>query len=99
MDKLPLLISAGHPAFRGHFPGRPIVPGVVLLDHAQRVIEATYGITVSGLAVGKFHSPVGPGEPLMLHIETSPSGIRFEIFCPERKIADGRFTVTASQTP
>ena len=28
-------VEADHPALEGHFPGRPIVPGVVLLDEPR----------------------------------------------------------------
>ena len=34
-----VLVPAQHPAFEGHFPGAPLLPGVVLLDEALRVVE------------------------------------------------------------
>ena len=36
-------IPAAHPAFPGHFPGMPILPGVVLLDEALHAIAAARG--------------------------------------------------------
>ena len=33
------IISADHPSLPGHFPGHPIVPGVVLLDRVLEAIE------------------------------------------------------------
>ncbi len=33
-------IAADHPCLPGHFPGRPVVPGVVVLDHVLAAIEA-----------------------------------------------------------
>ena len=38
-----LNIPPDHPAFAGHFPGRPIVPGVLLLDHALLLAEQRMG--------------------------------------------------------
>lgn len=96
MPTLALLIAADHPAYAGHFPGRPITPGVVLLDTAQRAIEAACGQRISGLAMAKFLSPHSPGEALELDYSLSASAARFEITAGERKIASGRFSLATA---
>lgn len=93
MPTLALPIPADHPAFAGHFPGRPIVPGVVLLERAQAMVEAATGQLFGGVAMAKFLSPVGPGDALWLDFETSGQGVRFEIRTAGRKVASGRFTL------
>lgn len=59
-------VAVDHPAFAGHFPGNPIVPGVVLLDRAILCAEASAGTPGTRWQIGnaKFLSPVGPGETL-----------------------------------
>ena len=59
-------IETGHPALPGHFPGRPIVPGVVLLDHAVLRIAAALGCAPqpARLASVKFLATVVPNEPV-----------------------------------
>jgi 3-hydroxymyristoyl/3-hydroxydecanoyl-(acyl carrier protein) dehydratase len=89
-----LPIAADHPAYAGHFPGRPILPGVVLLDAALHALAARSGMPVapekSQLKSAKFHSPVLPGEPLSLHYAASPGGgLRFDIRCIDRSVASG----------
>ncbi len=91
-----LPIAANHPAFAGHFPGAPIVPGVVLLDEALHALGAALGQDLSACRIGsvKFVSPVRPGEPLQLHYETLSNGaIRFDIVCRERRVATGSIRV------
>ena len=66
-----LCIAPDHPAFAGHFPGAPIVPGVVLLDAAMYAALQTQRSSTSGdvdnaspvcqISSAKFLSPVGPG--------------------------------------
>ncbi len=94
---MPLPIAAGHPAYAGHFPGQPILPGVVLLDEALHALAAQLGRQGAGwqLKSVKFHSPVQPGEALTLHAADLPGGgFRFEIRCREghgdaRSVASG----------
>lgn len=95
MPQAELRIAADHPSFAGHFPGRPIVPGVVLLDTAQRLIESAHAVSLTGIAVAKFHSPASPGEALVLDYALADGAVRFEIRSGGRKIADGRFTAVA----
>jgi 3-hydroxymyristoyl/3-hydroxydecanoyl-(acyl carrier protein) dehydratase len=94
---MPLPIPADHPAYAGHFPGLPILPGVVLLDaalHALAVRQDRQDTTCQLKSV-KFHSPVQPGEALTLQYAESPNGgLRFEIRCidirgDERSVASG----------
>jgi len=87
-----LTIAADHPAFAGHFPGTPIVPGVVLLDEALWAIGLAIGVDLSACAISslKFLSPVQPSEPLAVHYAmTAPGSLRFDIVSDARKIATG----------
>ena len=89
---MPLPIPADHPAYAGHFPGRPILPGVVLLDAALHVLAERAGVPPGPVQLksAKFLSPVLPGEALTLHCAASPAGgVRFEIRCGERSVASG----------
>jgi len=91
MPLVPLQFSADHPVFSGHFPGHPIVPGVLLLDWAQAAIEEHLGQCVQALAEAKFHSPATPTDTLDLDFEVNATAVRFEIRCATRKVASGRF--------
>ncbi len=86
------IVPTDHPAFPGHFPGRPIVPGVVLLDHALLLAQELTLQNPCGWQVGqaKFLSPVGPGESLSFKLVRQPSGqIRFTVSGPGRDVASG----------
>lgn len=96
MPVVPLPFAADHPVFPGHFPGHPIVPGVLLLDWAQAAIEAQLGQTLQALTEAKFHSPATPADVLELDFEVSVSVVRFEIRSAARKIASGRFPLLPS---
>src|ERR1700760_4968704 len=87
-----LPIAADHPAYAGHFPGTPVLPGVVLLDATIDALEKA-GKGPSGhweVSSAKFQSAVRPGETLTLHHETLPNGsIRFAIRAGDRAVANG----------
>lgn len=93
MTATPLPLPVPHPAIEGHFPGTPILPGVVLLDEAVRVIERDLGTQAVCWRISsvKFLSPAAPGEALRLeHERLAGGGVRFTILAGERTVATGQ---------
>ena len=92
MTAAALPIPADHPAFDGHFPGAPVLPGVVLLDEAVRAIELAADGEPRCWRVGsvKFLRAVAPGEALTLEQERLASGtVRFTILSAGQAVATG----------
>jgi 3-hydroxyacyl-[acyl-carrier-protein] dehydratase len=86
-----LTIAAEHPALAGHFPGAPILPGVVLLDEIVHALQRADGAR-AGWRIGaaKFVSPVHPGETLTLGHERLPNGsIHFSVSRAGQAVAHG----------
>jgi 3-hydroxyacyl-[acyl-carrier-protein] dehydratase len=77
-------IAPDHPAFAGHFPGQPLLPGVVLLGEAMEVLLRDAPAALGAhprLSTVKFLAPVRPGAAL--EVRWSAPGqerLRFEVW-------------------
>ncbi|MGQ0586884.1 MAG: hypothetical protein ACT4PK_06755 [Gammaproteobacteria bacterium] len=90
------VVPADHPCLPGHFPGNPIVPGVVLLEQVLDAARAWRGTDarLAGLPAVKFLSPLLPGQRFdILLEEQGPGGqgprIRFTCSAADRVLAQG----------
>lgn len=98
------MVPPDHPAFAGHFPGNPIVPGVLLLDAAVHAIQQANASQAQNPAAmqtceissAKFLSPVGPGETLTISCRPGAGGTHFEIHSGARKVATGTLVLPPS---
>ena len=73
-----LRIDAAHPALPGHFPGDPVVPGVVLLERVAAACKAWRGGRVAKLDA-KFLQPLRPEEDAAVVLEGQDGRIRFSV--------------------
>lgn len=92
-------IAADHPAFAGHFPGMPILPGAVLLDETLRFIEMDLGIDLTQweLKAAKFLESVRPGDRLTVeHTGVADGGVRFIVRVADRSALAGTLSRVAA---
>ncbi|HJW81088.1 MAG TPA: hypothetical protein VJ396_02495 [Acidiferrobacterales bacterium] len=84
-------IPASHPALPGHFPGQPVVPGVVLLDLVQAALcETIRGARITGLPSVKFLAPLRPEEDVEITVSPkSPGNAGFDICRDKLPIVTG----------
>jgi 3-hydroxymyristoyl/3-hydroxydecanoyl-(acyl carrier protein) dehydratase len=92
-----LRIAADHPSLPGHFPGRPIVPGVLLLDQAIAAAEdwLRRPLRIASLQHAKFTRPLLPRETATLAFALNERELRFEIHRADERIAQGVFRLAA----
>ena len=88
-------IAVDHPAFDGHFPGRPVLPGVALLAEVleaalrEPALAACIG-SEPRLAVVKFLAPVGPGAALVVDFRLGARMLEWRVGDGARDVASGQ---------
>ncbi|MBW8684071.1 3-hydroxyacyl-ACP dehydratase [Chitinophaga rhizophila] len=81
-----VLWNASHPVFEGHFPGRPVVPGVCMMQTIQELLEKLLDkkVVLKKAASQKFLNMIDPNAHPRVEI-----GVQY-------KLQDGEIKVTAS---
>jgi len=91
-------VTIGEPFFQGHFPGAPVMPGVLIVEALAQVgaILALREIAdreqklvlFSGIERARFRQPVVPGDTLRLEVTALRIGSRIQRMRGEAKVAD-----------
>lgn len=79
------MVTFNEPQFQGHFPGAPILPGVMIIEAmaqtaavmamlSQDLIDTGALVYFMGIDKAKFRRKVGPGDKLELHVKTVRGG-------------------------
>ncbi len=96
MNPVVLQIDADHPSLAGHFPGRPVVPGVVILDavHAAAAPRAGSNFVLRHMPQVKFLQPLLPGQLAKIMLDEAvpvEAGrrLRFRVLIEDDVIATG----------
>ncbi|HZF78182.1 MAG TPA: 3-hydroxyacyl-ACP dehydratase FabZ [Rubrivivax sp.] len=99
-------VTINEPFFTGHFPHRPVMPGVLMLEALAQAAALlsfeTMGKTpddesvyyFAGIDAARFRRPVGPGDQLVLEVllDRSKGGVfKFKA----RALVDGELAVEA----
>ncbi len=72
-------IPAGHPALAGHFPGHPVVPGVLILDQVIDRLRQHTGLEVTRLPRVKFTAPLQPEETACVQLRLRGASASFRV--------------------
>lgn len=75
----------------GHFPGQPIVPGVVILAAIERAVARHYGGRVTRIVRCKFMQALLPEQDCRVELCTAATSQRLRFVChgPEGVVAQG----------
>ncbi|MGI9451918.1 MAG: hypothetical protein ACR2QH_14950 [Geminicoccaceae bacterium] len=97
-----VVIPDDHPCLPGHFPGKPIVPAVVVLDEVRAMIADTCPEQpICAIDHSKFQDFVLPGQPFKIVLTASRAGA-IDFAChavdDDRVLANGRIRLKARES-
>lgn len=92
----PFCIGLDHPSLPGHFPGHPLVPGVILLEQVAMALRAWRGQRLARVMDAKFVAPLLPAETAVVCLtQAAAERLRFEIFRGDTLLARGTIEAAA----
>lgn len=88
-------IPADHPALAGHFPGHPVVPGVVILDEVLAALRQCEAQPIAMPAV-KFLAPLLPEQVFTIRLNSAGADkVKFECLRDETVLAAGSVDIVS----
>ncbi|MBW1917732.1 MAG: 3-hydroxyacyl-ACP dehydratase FabZ [Deltaproteobacteria bacterium] len=107
-------VTLNEPFFQGHFPGRPVMPGVLIIEAMAQVGGVLAYMSTQahrnnqlyyfmGMDKVRFRKPVVPGDQLIMELETLRGGKRIwkmqgKAFVNETLVAEGEFMAALGQS-
>ncbi len=94
-------VPADHPVFAGHFPGRPVLPAVMLLDIVIEAAASSAGapIVIAGVSRAKFMAPLAPGDRAQIRLKRLAERLEFEVNRGSERVAKGVLQLRAASHP
>ena len=94
LDGTEFAVPVDHPAFAGHFPGHPLLPGVVLLGWVMEALALQPALAqklgaAPAIDQAKFLAPVGPGQRVRVKLADAGRGVAFEVTRGDTVVARG----------
>ena len=91
------------PGFGGHFPGHPILPGIIMLDMVLILCERILGgpVKLAEIEQAKFTGAVQPGQLVRVEVvlghERGRWRVRASLSCEDRRVATVRLCMTSAR--
>jgi 3-hydroxyacyl-[acyl-carrier-protein] dehydratase len=82
-------VAAEHPTLPGHFPGAPLVPGVMLLEQIALALRDWRDQRLVRLPEAKFVAPLLPEQAAVVVLTDTAGRLRFEIRRDDELLARG----------
>jgi 3-hydroxymyristoyl/3-hydroxydecanoyl-(acyl carrier protein) dehydratase len=93
--------SSADPMFSGHFPQRPLVPGVLLIEGAAQTLaywalrqRPEHWVLLTGVDRAKWTSPVTPEQDLEYQVEITRAKMGL-VIAQTRVLCEGQVAMTA----
>lgn len=91
-------VTINEPFFQGHFPDKPVMPGVLMIEAMAQTAAVLVGKTLDmmdannlvyfmSIDSAKFRKPVGPGDQLLFHVAVERSRRQVWKFTGEARVA------------
>jgi 3-hydroxyacyl-[acyl-carrier-protein] dehydratase len=95
-------VTINEPFFQGHFPQRPVMPGVLVIEAMAQIVVEKLGTESEGRLVyfmtieeARFRRPIGPGDQVRIHCRKERSRGNVWKFSAEARV-DGTLCAEAT---